>query len=518
MGRPKSFPRSHPPAGLAPLLAAAAALLLYAVTAAPSLTWAHHGADGGDLIAAAMTGGVPHPSGYPAYCLLGRLFALLPLGPVARRFALFSATAAAVAVGVLCLCAQRLLEDDAGRRSWRSAAIAAAAALLAATGPILWSQAVIAEVYALNALFVALVLHLALHAPARPGVAFAAGLALGLGLGNHLTLALALPGLAVLAWRGAPRRPGRLAASLAVGLVLGLAVYAYLPLAARRDPPVNWGDPRTWERFVAVVTGRVYRPYLLGVPLASLPARLGAWAGLWARQLTWPGVALALAGAAAGIDDGAGRGHRRRLLGTALLVAAYSAYAITYDTADSYVYLIPAYLVAALWVARGAAAVAVWTEDLFASRRRWAVAVVFAALALLPVLSAVRHAPAISLRYDREATAWLADVTQRLPPDALLITLQDRHTFALAYARWVEGRRDDVIVVDADLLAYPWYHAQLRRRHPSLVLPGDRLTAPGLAGANLPLRPVFLASTRDDVMAQLSAVPDGPIWRVTDSR
>jgi len=129
----------------------------------------------------------------------------------------------------------------------------------------------------------------------------------------------------------------------------------------------------------------------------------------------------------------------------------------------------------------------------------------------------VRHAPAISLRYDREATAWLADVTQRLPPGALLITLQDRHTFALAYARWVEGRRDDVIVVDADLLAYPWYHAQLRR-HPSLVLPGDRLTAPGLAGANLPLRPVFLASTRDDVMAQLSAVPDGPIWRVTDSR
>ncbi len=511
MVRPKSPPRSQPAAGLAPLLAAAAALLLYALTAAPSLTWAHHGADGGDLVAAAMTGGVPHPSGYPTYCLLGRLFALLPLEPVARRFALFSAVAAAAAVGLLCLAVQRLLERDGGGRSWQAAALALVVALAGATGPIFWSQALIAEVYALNALFFALGLYLALHAPAHSGALFAAGLALGLGLGNHLTLALALPGLAVLAWRGAPQRPWRLAVAMAAGLVLGLAVYAYLPLAAHRDPPVNWGDPRTWERFYSVVTGRIYRSYLLGVPLASLPTRLEAWAGLWARQLTWPGVALALAGAAAWIEDG----RRRRFLGTAFLVAAYSAYAISYDTTDSYVYLIPAYLTAVLWMARGVAAVVESVEGLLASRCRWAPAVILAALALIPVLSVAHHAPALSLRHDREAVAWLDDVTERLPPDALLITLQDHHTFALAYARWVEGRRDDVAVVDADLLSYPWYRAQLRRQYPTLVLPAGSPTVPALAGANLPLRPVYLASTRDDVMARLTAVPEGPIWRVT---
>lgn len=511
MVRPKTPPRFLLAAGLAPLLAAAAALLLYVLTAPPSLTWAHHGADGGDLIAAAVTAGVPHPSGYPTYCLLGRLVALLPLGPVARRFALFSGVTAAAAVGLLCHAAQRLLDADAGRRSWRSAATAMVAALLVATGPIYWSQAVIAEVYALNALFVALGLHLALHARASAGAALVAGMAIGLGLGNHLTLALALPGLAVLAWRGAPRHPWRLAATLGAGMALGLAVYAYLPLAARRDPPINWADPRTWERFLGVVTARPYRRYLLGVPLASLPARLGAWSGLWARQLTWPGVALALVGAAAWVEDG----HRRRVVGAALLIAIYSAYAITYDTADSYVYLIPAFFGAALWVARGAAAVAAWAEGLFASRRQWALAAGLAALALLPVLSAARHAPAVSLRHEREAEAWIADVTARLPADALLITLQDRHTFALAYARWVEGRREDVIAVDADLLAYPWYRAQLGRRYPSLVLPPEPLTARALIDANLARRPVFLASRRDDVMARLTVMPDGPIWRVT---
>jgi len=46
-------------------LAGLAALVLYARTLAPGLTWAHHAADGGDLLAAALTVGVPHPSGYP---------------------------------------------------------------------------------------------------------------------------------------------------------------------------------------------------------------------------------------------------------------------------------------------------------------------------------------------------------------------------------------------------------------------------------------------------------------------
>ena len=84
---------------LLPLLAGALALGLYASTAAPWLTWEHAGADGGDLITAAITGGVPHPSGYPTYCLLGRLYALLPLGSSARRLNLFSATAAALPWG-----------------------------------------------------------------------------------------------------------------------------------------------------------------------------------------------------------------------------------------------------------------------------------------------------------------------------------------------------------------------------------------------------------------------------------
>ncbi|MFZ4849545.1 MAG: protein O-mannosyl-transferase family, partial [Caldilinea sp.] len=46
------------------------ALWLYCGSLAPDLTWAHQGADGGELLAAAATNGVPHPPGYPLYILL----------------------------------------------------------------------------------------------------------------------------------------------------------------------------------------------------------------------------------------------------------------------------------------------------------------------------------------------------------------------------------------------------------------------------------------------------------------
>src|SRR5258708_26109081 len=60
-------------------------------TLAPGLSWANNGADGGDLITAAATGGVAHPSGYPTFLLLARLFQFLPWGTIAYRTNLMSA-------------------------------------------------------------------------------------------------------------------------------------------------------------------------------------------------------------------------------------------------------------------------------------------------------------------------------------------------------------------------------------------------------------------------------------------
>ena len=58
--------------------------------------------DSGELVGAVYLLGIPHPTGYPLYVLLGKLWTLLvPVGSIAYRMSLFSAVCAAAACGVL---------------------------------------------------------------------------------------------------------------------------------------------------------------------------------------------------------------------------------------------------------------------------------------------------------------------------------------------------------------------------------------------------------------------------------
>lgn len=495
------------------LWAGGAALWLYARTAAPWLTWAHDGADGGDLIAAAMTWGVPHPSGYPTYCLLGRLYALLPLGNIARRFNLFSAASAALAIALLSLAIERALRRSVGRARWREACIALIIAWAAACAPLFWSQAIIAEVYALNACFFAALLYIAQrddwleHSNAWATL----GVLLGLGLGAHLTLALAAPGLAIMIWSRITRR--RLVAG-ALGALLGLGVYLYLPLAARSDPPINWGNPRTWDAFGWLVSGRLYHGYALALPWSALPARLAAWAQLWGQQYGWLGLAMSLLGLASWRRSG----WRCPFWASTITFTLYSAYALFYDTADSYVYLVPAYLVAALWLAEGARLTLAMLLGPAPRREALVTAVALLALSAIPIGSLVRSYPALDLSRDHIASDWVADVLDQAPDEALLITGRDDHTFALDYARWVERRRLDLCLVDGELLYQPWYIEQLAQRCPDLSLPSQEPGLKLLIAANLGRRPVYLANERPELSEEFVLERQGALWEITGRR
>ena len=84
-------------------------VITYLLTLPPSLTWAHYGADGGDLVTAVVRGRLPHPPGFPTYLLLGTLFVRLPWGDPAwrlnLRLNLMSAVMAAGAAALFLLAA-----------------------------------------------------------------------------------------------------------------------------------------------------------------------------------------------------------------------------------------------------------------------------------------------------------------------------------------------------------------------------------------------------------------------------
>jgi tetratricopeptide (TPR) repeat protein len=187
-----------------------------------------------------------------------------------------------------------------------------ASGLLLAFTPLMYSQSVIAEVYSLNAFFIALLLLLVLayiHGPSRRLILII-GFLFALGLTNHQSLlflvffliagvaaarqqallkdGLCFMGLAALAllilqitrgsspvllltagWvivllaalaftRGRLFTTWRSLLGLIVVGALGLSLHLYMPIASSRNPPMDWGNTQTWEGFKHVVTRGQY--------------------------------------------------------------------------------------------------------------------------------------------------------------------------------------------------------------------------------------------------------------------
>ena len=223
-------------------LTACLALAIYIVTIAPDITWANYSSDGAELITASTTLGIAHPPGYPTYILLGKLFSLLPFGTIAFRFNLFSAIAMSVAAAFSAVTAYEIL--GRGDKVWPAAL---AAGLTLAFSPLVWGQATVTEVYALNlaALSIFLWSLLSRRSP------WLTGFFLGLAMTTHLTSVFMLPIGIMLTPHG---QRGR----LALGILIGLIPLLTLPLLARLGSPVIWGDPSTIRGWWWLVTAQLY--------------------------------------------------------------------------------------------------------------------------------------------------------------------------------------------------------------------------------------------------------------------
>jgi len=464
--------REERPALLAGVAAFAVPLALYVATLAPSVTLE----DSGELITAAYHLGVPHPSGYPLWCLVAHVFTWLPWGSVAERVHLSSAVLGAASAWGVYLCALRLVAD------WR-AALVAAWSLAAST--VLWSQSVVAEVYALNAFLSILLVYLVLRwrESRRRGWLYALALVTGLGLTNHHLIALvALPlfgWLLAIDHRAVLRV--RVAAAGVLLVALGLSVYVYLPLRAAADPPLNVGNPRT----IAAIVAHVRRDAYFGGAEAGRTAGTTAdvlrhTGDAWrdgARSFGWSLAALALFGVVAWP-----RAQRDVLLATlaiALCNTLLLNVLLTAPHAPLWVYLhrvyyLPLHLMVALWIAAGAARV------LRAGARGGVVLArgAQAALLLAVVAAALGSYPTAQHRADWIARNLALDLLDSAPPRAGFLPVGDEVLYPVLYARHVEGLRPDVHLISRQ---YGWHGEPY-----SMLLAGDepsdqmRSDAPGL--------------------------------------
>jgi hypothetical protein len=284
--------------------------------------------------------GVPHNPGYPLYVLLTWPIAQIPIGSLAWRINVFSAVAGAAAVALTALAARLL---------GASRVAAGAAGLGFGLGGTFWAQAVIAEVYTLNALLVAGVLAAAFAwaRTGRPACFFAAVGCVAAGLAHHTTIAAFVPALAVLAlWRD--RRFATSARTLAVSVaILALGLLPYLLVLVRSQDPQAYVESRatTLPELVQVVLGRQFQDRLLAEPLTRV---LAERVPLLIRRvivadLTPAGLALAAVGLVWLV-----RRRRPEALFLAAAAVPIAVFAATYAVVDTPVFLLP--VLQTLWV------------------------------------------------------------------------------------------------------------------------------------------------------------------------
>ena len=450
--------------------------------------------DSGELAAAAATLGIPHPSGYPLYVLLGKLFTIiLPFGSMAFRLSLMSAFWAAATVGLFYVMGRRL---ELGRP------VASFGALLVAFGPSFWSQANVQRVYSLNAFFVVLVTALAFEWYRTNRIQWMVGAALAAGLGacNHTFLGVFGATVGVFAVLSRPallKKPLHLAACTGAGL-LGLLPYAYLPLRSRMEPRLDWGDPDTFERFLAVVFREDFweRAWMQS-PADWIPIGLDYVNGLGVETF-WLGALLALLGTVATL-----RRHPvlfLPLMGMAVNLWSMGVHGSRSDIFIWHRYYIPSYLMLAIlamfglhWLGeRAKAGKAVWLG------------------LLIPLALLVTGWRDFDRSRFRIAEDFSRTLLQTLPPGAHLSASDDNILFVLIYLHLVEGARPDLDLImqgvgNADLpnLRFdPDTDPLFFTHHPNWNMPGLDVVPVGLvfqtARSSAPLPELRIPKTELD--------------------
>lgn len=414
--------------------------------------------------------GTMHPTGFPAFVVLGWIANLLlaPFGEPAFRMTLLTGILSALAAGLAVFVFRRL---------GAPALLAGAAAVGFALTPIAWHIGVSADVHALHvALLVVITLGLlrweaavrdARERPDDEGLGRRADRRLvgtaavfGMSAANHGLTLLLVPaiGLFVVAVDAAVFRRPRLVLA-AVGVAAGLAALLYLELPLRAGvfpAPQVYGHPETLQGLLDTVLARQFQGDVSG---GDPGTRIGALWALASNQLGPLALLVVPAFVVTALR------HPRYALYSGVAVVITCAFAANYENAriDRY-YLGPLFF-AWSWLAGAAGVVAdrmlaaVDTDQTRDGSRRGpaspgidpvraGLALVLGLALLVPTGVGLRDRwVQQDLSRSTMAPQWLDQAFAALAEDAVVISWWSYST-PLWYGTLIEGRRPDITIVD----------------------------------------------------------------------
>jgi len=386
--------------------------------------------DSGELSAVAWTLGIAHPTGYPLWTLLAHAWShAIPLGEPVWRLSAMSALCAGIAMWAL---------FRAGRELGLEAGASLSCALMFPFLQLAWATSRDAEVYALGATMVAMFLLLLarwFRGKSHPAPVFYLA---GLVLANHMSGAsVVLPGLALMAILN------RRALAWAWVFFIPLTIYLYLPIRSIHEPFFDWGDPQTFTNLLWHITGKQYRVWMFAGGLSGFTAGLAGVAGEvwrnWSIGVFLPFLGIFLTQ----------KHWRFTLLAAGLLSFVYLAGYTIPDIGD---YFLPLFMVMCLLSGFALARL---------RKLSWLGLVI-------PGLLVAFNFGKVNRRGDTFAQDFARAHMVDLEPGALVICNYWDLVSPVLYLQHVKAERQDIVIIDKELLRRSWYIKHIRVKHPAL--------------------------------------------------
>lgn len=504
-------------------------LIFYIITLAPGLI----APDSGELATVQYTLGIAHPTGYPLFTILGFLFSLIPV-PIKPIIKLNFLTAiwSVLAVYVLTITIKKILDDckfwlsdsyqqdeDVLKRLELSESIKITSAvfggLLLGFSRTFWLQSLSVEVYSLHIFLFSLTFYFLLksikedHDGIKTSLAksswFLTFIFLGLGFSNHLSTLYIVPAVLYgyfLRLNFSQEKIKRFFIYSGSGFLITLILYLYLPIRAAMQPLISWGNPVDLISFINHITGRLYHQFLFP-SFSDYMAKVGFFLNslmisfdrsqLIGSEFSF-GIFISLLGMVILFF------LLRKLFNLLLLIFIPTVLISSfYNIPDIDTYFLPAYFVLAISASIG-------IFYLFSIRlNKIKKIIVISFIALLTLFFEIDfNYSRVDLRDNDLLDQFTIELLNTVEPNSIVISARSNFYFPSLYYQFVENVRNDVAVVEHNLLQNKWYYYQLNRIHPEIITLQDSVVNLNLKNRNV----YFSAEMLEKVLRGEVKIPD----------
>jgi len=421
-------------------------LLVYIITLSRTVNFI----DSGELIICGYLYGIPHPTGYPLYVNLIRFFQILsPLTPVLTAN-LFSAFVSSLSAGFIALTVKR-------KFGFFPSLIAA---VFFAFHLITWNISTETEVYSLSALLISVLLYLASEREDKKKYLLIFYIS-GLALTNHLFVIGAVIPIFLISIIKFRKNKSKLIILPFLLFFAGLSLYFFLYIRSAQSPVMDWGGvSRGYKYLYWHITGRQYQVWMFSEGFSQIFNNFKILLFLLFKNLYFPILVFSIAGFIYLFKKS--KIVFSIMILTCILNLLYSS---LYKIPDIDSYLLPTVIVFSIMTGFGIG----YLSKKISFKYLPAIA------SLILIFPFIYYFPQFNKKNTYLAYDYAKSILDFLPDSSVYIdnvpgSIAWDEVSPIMYLQLIEKYRDDVIVIDKELLRRSWYVKKINRTYPELAV------------------------------------------------